>query len=143
MSIPDIFKTDQTELVWKSVRMNLLSPYFHVLICPRSQEEGLCGFTTLLSDIQHLQLASCQAEVVIEEVQLVSPGHMNGSGRWRMDRLDSIHIGSETSDGAHWQLAYVYVLSNGERYLDSALAESENELRDIEKVFPAPNTSQL
>ena len=141
VEIPSFFGRDPGEAVWRNVWLRLFTPYFHVLMSPRNTDADQCSFTVLTTDVRQLQLAADNPDAKIEDVQLVSPGHLNGTGHWRMDGLASIHAGIEAIEDDQQQYALVYVLRNGSRLLDASVATAEHELEKSRAVFVVPEES--
>ncbi|MCY1307138.1 hypothetical protein D9M70_570410 [compost metagenome] len=89
-------------------------PYFHVSAL--DLREGEARPTALLVYTVHDLLDLADAEPQgwkIQQVQLVSPGRMNGTGEWRMEELREIE-GVERARGT----SYAYQLGTGATYFD-------------------------
>lgn len=79
-----------------------------------------------LTQVQQLLELQQVPHIEILETYLVSPGILNGTERWKLEPLAEIWEGVEPEAENH--VAYVYVLTSGVRYVNSALVSSENEL---------------
>ncbi|QEY71747.1 hypothetical protein [Pseudomonas denitrificans (nom. rej.)] len=99
---------------WRYVEYLSSYPYFHVSALD-SNEEGSRLSTLLIYTVTYLlDLASAAKQGwKILQVQLVSPGRMNGTGEWRMDDLQEI---SEV----RWEarISYAYLLRSGVTYFE-------------------------
>ena len=137
---PDLLlpQSDQ-EYFWRNVRLSFFSPYFHVLMHPREWKDDVAGFTVMISDVNHLQLAKHQELSVIDEVKIVTPGDINQTGSWQMDDLVRVEAGYELHDGQKIRYALVYTTGNGQRMLHSTDATSEDELGELRTIFEMPD----
>ncbi|EPO8351978.1 hypothetical protein ACUHOL_006742, partial [Pseudomonas aeruginosa] len=95
-------------------------PYFHVTALDLD-EEGARPTTLLIYTVLDLvDLAAAEANGwKIQQVQLVSPGRMNGTAGWQMEELravEGIEVGRGTS--------YAYVLKSGTTYFDHESSKS-------------------
>ncbi|WP_342246765.1 hypothetical protein [Pseudomonas sp. OTU5201] len=99
---------------WRYVEYLGRYPYFHVSALDLD-EEGARTTTLLIYTVPDLvDLAAAKANGwKIQQVQLVSPGHMNGTGEWRMEKLKAVE-GIELARGT----SYAYVLKSGTTYFD-------------------------
>ncbi|MDT4860545.1 hypothetical protein FQZ97_951150 [compost metagenome] len=105
---------------WRYVEYLASFPYFHVSAVDLD-EEGARPTTLLIYTVSDLvDLAAAEANGwKIQQVQLVSPGRMNGTGEWRMEELrtvESIELSRGTS--------YAYVLKSGATYFDHESSKS-------------------
>lgn len=116
------------ERAWSYVRSRLHVPWLHVVYSRTCEEDGETVtlremlFLTRVEQLQPLQKIGTK----IVAIDLMSPGHLNGTGRWQLEPLVEIWEGTvpQTED----QRAYVYVLVDGRRYVDAALDTPEGEL---------------
>lgn len=129
---------DEEETYWRNVRTMFVSPYFHVLMAPRNWDDGQLGFTALISDVGDLQLALLQEDSMVKEVQVVTPGLVNRTGRWQMHELDCIYAGIESKVSGRERYGLIYVTSDGSKFLHCEAATSERDLRKLKKIFQSP-----
>ncbi|ATH79635.1 hypothetical protein CO724_00080 [Ectopseudomonas mendocina] len=105
---------------WRYVEYLASFPYFHVAAFDLS--EGCARPTALLiysvEDLVDLATAGRQGWK-IQQVQLVSPGRMNGTGGWQMEKLREIE-GIELARGT----SYAYLLSSGATYFEHEAAKA-------------------
>ncbi|MNG32310.1 hypothetical protein D3C84_1182940 [compost metagenome] len=57
----------------------------------------------------------------VDDVMVVSPGDVNGSGAWMMERLDTLEEAVNEQTG---EFVYIYRLENGKRYSEGELIQS-------------------
>jgi hypothetical protein len=99
---------------WRSVEHSIHRPWFYVVTVEQNDDFDLHPML-MLSDVLLLQelLADQQCGLKVESVLLVTPHHMNQSGRWLMEPLSSIER-HEAPDG----VAYVYGVEAGRAYIE-------------------------
>lgn len=129
----------QGEHIWEYVTRGIHAPWFHVVLEHKPEEGPALRHMMFLSHFTHLQELGGNADLRIIEVDIVSPGHVNGSSRWRMEPLSEIWIASEP-DGS--QRAAIFVLENGIRYTGSALLTPANQLKKDRLFFRSPGLRQ-
>lgn len=142
--IPPVFG-DPGLRMWSYVKCRLHVPWFHV-VCRFTYEDkadeeahALREMMFLTQVEQLLQLQEGGPRIQIEEIDLMTPGHMNGTDRWKLEPLAEVWEGIEPeTDG---QRTLVYVLDNGTRYVDSALDTPESELIDKHRVVQMNKTA--
>lgn len=126
------------EQAWAYVYRRLHLPWFYLRYLPPSEEgDGGTRLWQLLfvDEIGHLQELQANPVIEIDEVQAVLPDHLTGKGKWIMEPLEEIWVGTEPK--APQQNATVYVLCNGERYIDTGFDSSETDLVNRQLVFKA------
>lgn len=141
MTIPEIFDEGE-EYWWSYIKLPLFVPYFQV-VCGSSLEPSTgCAQTFFFPTIDQVMMILADVTVDVNSVQLVSPGYMNGSGDWQIDKLQSVLRGVEVQSGEETQYAYIYVVASGSRYLQSGIAANESELANLEVVCDLSFTSE-
>lgn len=105
---------------WRYVEYLASFPYFHVSALDLS-EDGARPTALLIYTVEDLlDLAVAERQGwAIQQVQLVSPGRMNGTGGWRMEVLREIE-GIELARGT----SYAYLLSSGATYFEHEAAKT-------------------
>lgn len=126
-----LFESDD-EYWWSYVRLPLFTPYF-MIVCSESNSES--SQTLFLQTIRQLAQVLSDTSIEMNTVQLVSPGHMNGTGAWQIDVLERVFQGLEVNEKDHKQYAYVYAVASGGRYLESCVANAETDLSDLELLL--------
>lgn len=103
---------------WRYAELSFESVWLHVSIGyvrsgPPSQS------TLLMPDLREFEqlLADCGDSLWIDEVMVVSPGDINGSGAWMMERLVTLEEVVNEDSG---QLFYVYSVERGKRYIEGS-----------------------
>ena len=84
----------------------------------------------LVESLEDLIAFSDQKEITIEEIDLITPGYVNGSSRWMMGPLREIW-GSEERGKSH----YVYILADGTRYSWRTDNKVSTDLSGMRRVF--------
>jgi len=104
---------------WRYVEYLASYPYFHVSALEAS-DEGTRIATLLVYTVHDLlDLAAAEPQGwLIQRVQLVSPGQMNGTGEWQMDLLNEI-VRTEIAG----RCSYAYMLHSGASYFDQKDAQ--------------------
>lgn len=101
---------------WDYVCVSVPMPWFHVT-CTISNHEGISlSLSFMLSNLEQLLEITQRHDVKIAFVDLVSPGHMNDAGRWKMEPLKEIWM--RTDARYPDQHGHEYILENGKSYLD-------------------------
>ncbi len=107
---------------WTYAELSFKSVWLYVSIGYKSS--GLQRQCTLLMpELREFEqlLSDCGEELWIDDVMVVSPGDINGSGTWMMERLDALE---ERTDEHSGEFIYFYVLENGKCYTESELIKS-------------------
>jgi len=106
---------------WLYAELSLPCVWFYVSI--GYQRSAKFGQTTLLiAGIREFEqlLSDRDSDMWLEDVMVVTPGSVNGSGHWRMDRLSELSEAVESNTG---QLTYVYKLEDGGLVLEGPTAD--------------------
>lgn len=136
MPIPPIFD-DGSECWWSYVKLPLFVPYFQLVCGSRCESRGSLQ-TFFIQTIDKVLSILRDPVIDVISVQLVSPGHMNRSGNWQIDELRTIYRGVESQSADFKQYAFLYVVANGSRYLDSCVANTESDLSGLEVICEIP-----
>lgn len=112
--MPGLIRSTSGFQFWSLVEIETIWPWFHVetVYCSReSRHRGivLAPNVQLLSDLITARSATCW----VEQVQVITPGSMNGTGCWKMDILESLH---EVTDSFGQPLGYEYHLAAAKSY---------------------------
>jgi hypothetical protein len=106
---------------WRYAELSLPCVWFYVSIgYQRSEKFGQT--TLLLAGIREFEqlLSDRDADMWLEDVMVVTPRSVNGSGHWQMDRLSELNESAESSTG---HLTYVYGLENGRLVIEGPTAD--------------------
>lgn len=108
---------------WAFVELETVWPWFHVETIDFSGDSQHTG-TVLAPNVQLLKdLVSCRVNAAwVNQVQVVTPGCMNGSGTWRMEILERVY---EVVDGGGEVLGHNYHVMTGAVY-STVLSENQN-----------------
>jgi hypothetical protein len=131
IDIPDALK-DPGNRAWAYVFRRIHMPWFHVVFGVPSDMGGLQAQILFLTGVDQLVQLTEQRHGRILEVQMVLPRHASRAGRWTMVPLIEAWMATEPEVP---QSAYVYVLANGRRYVESGLDTDESELVDRRRIF--------
>lgn len=110
--------------IWRYVEQELMYPWFYLqVVRVGSSETG----TSMLM-VQHAkdlgEIVKCETPSWwLEQVQLVSPPHMNGKGQWLMEPLHKITIHESPSLGG---LCECFEVADGSRYTIAGSEVLEN-----------------
>ncbi|MCY1290128.1 hypothetical protein D9M70_392550 [compost metagenome] len=106
---------------WRYVEYISSYPYFHVTALDRDGEGERLTTLLIYTVPDLLDLAASESQGwLIQQVQLVSPGHMNGTGQWKMEELGAIEA-VEFSQ----RTSYAYLLAGGGEYVERKEAASQ------------------
>jgi hypothetical protein len=106
---------------WRYAELSFSSIWLYVSIgYVRSGLQSQCTlFMPELREFEQL-LNDCGDALWIDDVMVVSPGDINHSGAWMMERLDTLE---ESVDEQTGELVYIYALENGKRYTETELIQ--------------------
>lgn len=95
---------------------------FGVTLIASTAEAAPDTVGTLLSGIREFEqlLSDRDADMWLEDVMVLTPGSVNGSGHWRMDRLSELSEAAESSTG---QLTNIYGLEDGRLVIEGLTSE--------------------
>ncbi|MGU1101192.1 hypothetical protein ACSERW_25890 [Pseudomonas aeruginosa] len=101
-------------MAWRYVEHSIHRLWLYVATVEKNDDFDIRPMM-MVSDVQLLQalLADQETGLKVESVLLVTPDHMNQSGRWMMEPLVSIDK-HETPRG----VAYVYAVEGGGYYIE-------------------------
>ncbi len=108
--------------VWSQVDLVLSRPWFFVSFLQQTGEEEISEnvFLSLLEQL--VELSRLQSPLLtVNEVLLVSPGWLNETGGWQMERLQSVWRCSDISG------AVLYRLEDGREYVESPYADIDHD----------------
>ncbi|MGA3825636.1 hypothetical protein [Pseudomonas chlororaphis] len=121
-----LFGDDPT--AWSYVEHNIHRPWFYVAATGEQGDEFAPNPMLMLTNDQLLRSLMEDQEngVRMESVLLVTPDHVNQSGRWMMEPLESI-VRSEAAEG----IAYTYTVEGDKTYVcgDADVASLEGARR--------------
>jgi len=125
--------------LWSAVEHSLHAPWLYVTVLEQQQGQTFRNML-LVQEMTVFETLLCaqNEEMQVEDVQLVSPAHMNNSTGWRMEPL------SELAQLNHAGMAcFIYQVVGGKRYLDCLDASiPEEKLSQRRVIFQRNETSQ-
>jgi hypothetical protein len=84
---------------WHAVSRSLATHWYHVSIKQRHEDRFISQVEMLNDETKLFELISAQGpDLVIDELQVVSPPWINKSGSWRMERLTSVSVGYDKNE---------------------------------------------
>lgn len=142
---------------WRVVEKVLLKPWYLVTLRQSDGEKSSAlgsevGFeftrSIFISEMRDLmsllELANSAAySQTLESVMVVTPGHMNGSGDWQMDRVTAIWQTTNTEEQDELKRGpLVLETTKGKHYATSSIEDIDNCHGDLSLVYrmPAPRT---
>ena len=132
----------KTESEFLAVELTLFKTWY--LICFSQWEsdapDAVSIQRTLLVDslesVEHMTQSSSTGLLKVNSVQVVTPGHINGTDDWKMAVLDSVVSAEDPSDPE--QIFDILVTSDGARYVDSWADTTLDKLQLGEVRFRPP-----
>lgn len=121
--MPGLIRPKTDFQFWAFVELETMWPWFHVETIDSSGDIQHTG-TVLAPNVQLLKdLVSCRAdEAWVNQIQVVTPGCMNGSGVWRMEILERLY---EVIDNGGEVLGHHYHILTGGVY-STVVSENKN-----------------
>ena len=128
---------------WKATELALQRSWFLVSVSQPDSIDDSDSFrvsrTMLVSniaDVEGLAQMEVTNQLQLDSVLIVTPGHINGTDRWKMEPLRTAWRAEEPS--APGQMAEIYETADGVTYVDSMLATPAKRLRKkvLHRTFP-------
>jgi hypothetical protein len=111
---PHALDSHEGQRVWSFVEQELLLPWFYLQVVRRSGRENYASMLMMYHAHELKQFIDAQSKRVwVEQVQLVTPPHMNGQSTWLMEPLTMAGIVMDPRDGSHF---LVYQVAGGATY---------------------------
>jgi hypothetical protein len=80
-------------------------------------------------------------EFEVKQIALLTPGHENGSGGWKMESVREVWRASEP-DLDETDTAVLWITETGERHVESHLNTAESRLINKRKVFDVSDATK-
>lgn len=122
--LSELFSIDG-ERAWSVVFKSLCLPWFYMTYLIDDTENDLRQTVLISSTEQLLAFPLADKNFTVIEIQLVSPGWLNGKDQWMMEPLVEVWQAQEKESE---QLVDIFVLNNRSRYTVGALGSAEGEL---------------
>ena len=143
-----MFRTSTTELAgvpgmfgdglahWHGVSRALSTHWYHVSVRRWVEGRFVRGEEMLNDEPRlHEMLKAQDEQFIVDDVQVVTPGRLNGGEHWRMERLSSLSLGFDKSDCAVCLLE----VESGKVYNDSFDANFDPAtLTQVRELYRAP-----
>lgn len=132
------------DVVWTATELGLQQIWFLAHLEEVDTEDGdgyASNRTMLLSDfqsIEHFLQSSHDGKVRLKSVHILTPGHVNGSDGWQMDRLRAVWQGREMLD-EHPIPTDIFETVSGKKYPASFCGLSVEELAGDTLKFRFPH----
>lgn len=111
---PDATDSHEGQRVWSFVEQELLLPWFYLQVVRRAGRENYASMLMMYHAHELKQFIDAQSNRVwVEQVQLVTPPHMNGQSIWLMEPLTMAGIVMDPRDGSHF---LIYQVARGVTY---------------------------
>lgn len=115
---------DEDKRLWGYVALKIQIPWFYVVYKVLNPAAFESTGVLFLNNLEQLISLQQDQDINILQIDLVSPGYMNGTGQWKMEPLSEILEGLRTdTDIEQWER--VFVLRNGVQYFETC-AMTEN-----------------
>ncbi|VVQ25767.1 hypothetical protein [Pseudomonas fluorescens] len=97
LGLPGMFGEGQCQ--WHQISRVLRTHWYHVTV--QAKQKGRITEAVLMVDseprLQKILIAQ-DDEIMVTDVQVVTPAHMNGSGGWRMEALTKVTLGEDENE---------------------------------------------
>lgn len=112
--LPDEPASPAGQRLWSYVEQELLMPWFYIQVVQRSGCESFASMFMMYHAHELKQFIDAQSDRVwVEQVQLVTPPHVNGQSAWLMEPLVKVAIVADPVDGSH---CLIYQVASGSSY---------------------------
>lgn len=125
------------EHYWNNVQLRLFINYYLVTFVVDDPNEGGLKSTLLFLYFDHVLAIADEFEV--EQIALITPGHENGSGGWKMESVLEVWRASEPGLD-ETDTAVLWVTETGERYVESHRETPESRLVNLKRVYEVSAT---
>ncbi|MEE4129128.1 hypothetical protein [Pseudomonas viridiflava] len=126
-------KSPAGQRVWSYVEQELLMPWFYIQVVHRVGSADFASMFMMYHAHELRQFIDAQSgSVWVEQVQLVTPPHVNGQSAWLMEPLTMAGIVADPQDGSHF---LVYQVLNETIY--SLRDDADKNLTPFKILFSA------
>lgn len=109
------------EHFWGVVSFVLYQPWFHATFSVEDKNGNRFQRNIMLMNVAQLIELTQRDEMKLEFVDVVTPGYINGTERWRMEPLREVWLRKQEDDKNENHYEHVFILENGERYSNLAV----------------------
>ena len=133
-----LWEDDEGARYWRYVSIPMHVAWFYVVVEIKKPEPQIS--IILLPGTDDFLSFNEQHEAAIKSVYLVSPGYVNDSELWKMNPIESILQGTHSYMNSI-EMEYVYVLTDGQRFMRNIHGTDESSLENVEVVYPLSNNT--
>jgi hypothetical protein len=122
---------------WHCVLRSTAEPWFHVTY--DVLRDGESWAHVMLCDRVEQLTEFCRPSpdgICVQEVQLISPSWLNGTDRWKMERLAELW---QCSDRTQVGRANIFVMEDGSRYSEASVKLTSEEPGEMVLRFKLPS----
>lgn len=126
--VPGLIRRTNEFQFWSFVELETVWPWFYVET--KECSAGSCHTGTILAPNVQLLRDLVRSKVNaawVNQIQIITPGDMNGTGFWKMEILEAFH---EVFDAHGQVLGYEYKVSTGSVY-STMLGRHDNIIRRL------------
>lgn len=105
---------DQSARSWTFIEQEAIWPWFYIQVARDDGSELSCTML-MIATVPHFEqlLNQRSKRLWLENVQLVTPGYMNGKGEWTMGRLLELYVAVDNRSG---EPGHVFQTASGQSY---------------------------
>lgn len=102
--------TTADESYWNLVYKTLNTPWLYCMVEQLNETENISNIL-LVDDVDELIKILANKGIIVQEIYVVTPSHINKSSEWKMDRLLYLGKANLIEEAS---VVYKYILSKGE-----------------------------
>ena len=136
--IPSMPLTDGTH-IWTSVNLNMHVHWLYVTYQAQYDDDTKLVEIIFLTEAEQLLEISLNEKIQIIEVYLVSPGYVNGSNSWKMEKVKEIWKATLRLDELD-SSGRIYIVEGNCEYVHSYLTMDKGDFTKKELIFKSNNT---
>lgn len=126
MNVP-IELLSEGQHIWKSVNVRLHVPWFYVQYQKECENFTVSSHLELVTSEEQITEMASFENIKIIDVYIVSPGHLNGSDGWKMEKLREIWTAKSKTLETD-EMGVIYVLRNNREYIYSPSIKNDGKL---------------
>ena len=130
------------EHVWDLVSFILNQPWFHVTILVTDDHGDKFERSVMLKELHQIVALLQRNDLKLRFVDVVSPGFVNGSGRWKMEPLKEVWLRKQEDDLNEYRYDHVFILESGEKYSSLASPPEDGNCKNV-LIFSRPKAESL
>lgn len=130
------------EHVWDLVSFILDQPWFHVTFLVTGDHAEEFERSVMLKELHQIIELSQRNDLKLRFVDVVSPGFVNGSGRWKMEPLKEVWLCKQEDDLNEYRYDHVFILESGEKYCCLATPPEDKNCKNV-LIFSRPKAESL